>query len=59
MMLVDAQPVEAHRVGIFELIEVVIVEPMPDFGIVQVARDIDPHAAILFLEVFRQEPIWH
>ena len=59
MMLVDAEPVEAHRVGILELIEVVVVEAMTDFGIVQIARDIDPHAVILLFEIFRQEPIRH
>src|SRR5215469_14269682 len=59
MMLIDAEPVEAHRVGVLELVEVVVVKPMPDLGIVQVARDIDPHAAVLVLEVFRQEPVGH
>ena len=59
MMLVDAEPVEAHRVGVFQLIEVVVVEAMTDFRIVQIARDIDPHAVILLFEIFRQEPIRH
>ena len=43
----------AHRIGEFELIEVVVVEAMPKFGIVQIAGDIDPNAAILLLEVLR------
>ncbi len=51
MMLVDAEPVVAHLVGELELIEVVIVEPMPDLGIVEVLRNVDPYAAVLVLEV--------
>ena len=59
MMLVDAEAIEAHLVGELELVEIVIVEPMADLGVVEVARNIDPHAAIFFLEVVGQKTIRH
>src|SRR5215469_6718470 len=58
-MLIHSQTVEAHRVGKFELVEIVVVQLVSDLGVIQAARDIDPHAAILFLEVVRQEPVRH
>ena len=59
MMLVDAEAVEAHLVGELELIEIVVVQPMADLGVVEVARDIDPHAVVFLLEVVGQIPVRH
>src|SRR5277367_4090111 len=59
MMLVDAEAVEAHLVGELELIEIVVVEAMAEFGIIEIARDVNPDTAILVLEIFGQIPIRH
>ncbi len=59
MMLVDAQAVEAHVVGELELVEVVIIQPMANLGVVEVARNVDPHAMVLLLEVVGQVTIGH
>ncbi len=59
MMLVDAEPIEAHPIGEFELIEVIVIELVADFGVVQVLRNINPYAAVLVLEVLGQVPIRH
>ena len=59
MMLVDAEAVVAHPIGELELVEVVIVKLVADFGVVEVLRNVDPYAAVLVLEVLGQVPIRH
>jgi hypothetical protein len=59
MMLVDAEAVETHLIGELELIEVVVVKPVAELGVVKVSRDVDPDAAILVLEVLRKIPVRH
>src|SRR5260370_23783899 len=59
MMLVDAEAVEAHTVGELELVEVVVIKAMAELGIVEVARNIHPYAAVLILEAIGQEEVRH
>jgi hypothetical protein len=59
MMLVDAEAIEAHLVGEFELIEIIVIEAMADFRIVEVARDIDPDAAVFVLKTLGQISVRH
>ena len=58
-MLVDAEPVEAHLIGKLELIEIIVVEPMTDLRVVQVARDIHPDAMVFAGKILRQKPVGH
>src|SRR5262249_10736903 len=58
-MLIHPEAVEAHRIGKFELVEIVVVQLVSNLGVIQAARDIDPHTPVLFLEVVRQEPVRH
>ena len=42
MVLVHADAVEAHAFGEFELIEILMVDAVPAFGLVHLARQIHP-----------------
>ncbi len=54
MMLVHADAVEAALLGEFKLIEVLVVDGVPSFRVVQTVVDVDPDAAVLLLKVVRQ-----
>src|SRR5579863_1400999 len=59
MMLVDADAVEAHAIGEFELVEVIVVDAVAELRVVKVARDIHPNATILRGEVLWQIRVRH
>ena len=59
MVLVHADAVKAELVGIFQLIQIVVVCLIADHRVVQGRVDIHPDRAILLAEVVRQIRIWH
>src|SRR6185295_20235472 len=58
-MLVHADGVEAHLIGVLEHVEVLVVEPMPAHRVVEPVRHVDPDAVVALAEVLRQPPIRH
>ena len=54
VMLVDADAVEAERVGVFEQVEVVVINLVALHRVVQPVVDIDPDGAVLLPEIVRQ-----
>jgi hypothetical protein len=52
MMFIHAEAVKSTLVSIFELVEKLVVQSMGFFCVVQFGRDVDPHTAIFFLEIF-------
>ena len=59
VVLVDADAVKTHLISKFELIEILVVELMRLVRLEQMAGHIHPDAAVLVLEVLRQEPVGH
>ena len=59
VVFVDADAVKAERVGIFEQVQIVVVDFVAAHWIIQVAVDIDPHGAMLFPEILGQIGPWH
>jgi hypothetical protein len=59
VVLVDADAVEADARGIFELVEIFVIGAMPDRGIEQLGRHIDPDRAVLFAKIRGQFGIGH
>src|SRR6476660_6040147 len=58
-MLVDADRVEPALLGPHELIDVRVVGLGHDVAIEQARADVDPHAAVLLVEVLRERRIRH
>ena len=58
-MLVDADAVETDALGIFELVEIIVIGLMSHFRIEEARRHVDPHRAVVRLEVLRQLRIGH
>src|SRR5206468_3885007 len=54
VVLVHADAVEAERVGVFELVHVLVVHEVPLARVVELGRDVDPHRAALLPEVVGQ-----
>jgi hypothetical protein len=54
VMLVDAEAVEAEIAGVFQEIQVVVVDPVGLARVEQARIDVDPHAAMLFGKVVGQ-----
>src|SRR5215475_3002054 len=54
MMLVAADPVEAERLGVLELVQILVVDVVALLGIVERVRDVDPHGTVLGAEIVRQ-----
>src|SRR5215470_8994940 len=54
MMLVAANAVEAERLRVLELVEVLVVDVVALARIVERVRNVDPHRAVLGAEVVRQ-----
>ena len=54
MVLVDPEPVIADRLGIFELVEIGIVDLVPAHRVIERARDVDPHRAVFLAKILRQ-----
>ncbi len=54
VVLVHADAVEAERVGVFELVHVLVVHEVPLTRVVELARNVDPHRAVLLPEVVGQ-----
>ena len=52
-MLVDADPVVAQRGGVLELVEVLVVDPVPLDRVVEPRIDIDPDRPIRLPEIIR------
>src|SRR5215472_1266307 len=59
MMLINPEAIKAHPISQFELIKVIVVEPVAELGIIQITRDINPDTSVLFLEIFGQEAVGH
>ena len=59
MVLVAADAIEAHLLGVFHLVEKLVIELMPLFGVEEMAGYIHPDAAIFLREVVRQKTVWH
>src|SRR5689334_15909677 len=59
MMLINPEAIKAHPISQFELIKVIVIEPVAELGIVQITRDINPDTTVLFLEIFGQEAVGH
>ena len=59
MVLVTADAIESHLLGIFHLVEEFVVELMPFFGVEEVAWHIHPHTAIFLREIIWQKAIGH
>ena len=58
-MLVDAEPVEAHALGVLQLVEVFVVKAAGLLGVEETVRHVDPHRPVPGFEVFGQETIRH
>src|SRR5262245_59146125 len=54
MVLVAADAVEAERLGVLELVQVLVVDVVALLGIVERAGDVDPHGTMLGPEIIRQ-----
>src|SRR5215472_6730247 len=54
IMLVAADPVEAERLRVLELVEILVVDVVALARIVERVRNVDPHRAVLGAEVVRQ-----
>src|SRR5262245_57593036 len=59
MVLVTAEAIEPHLLGILHLVKEFVVELMPLFGVEEMARYIHPHAAIFLRKILWQEAIRH
>src|SRR6185312_998719 len=59
VMLVDAEAVETDALGIFELVEILVIGLMADLRIEEARGHIDPNRAVILLEVLRQLRIGH
>ena len=59
VVLVDADPVKPYLVRVFELVQVLVVQMVSLDRIEEMAGDVDPHAAVLLLEVLGQQPVRH
>src|SRR3712207_8729659 len=53
-VLVDADAVEAERVGVLELVHVVVIDLVAEDWVVERVRDIHPHRAVRLAEIVRQ-----
>jgi hypothetical protein len=53
MVLVDADAVEADGLRVFELIEILMIGDVAQFGIVHPAGQVDPDRAVLLPEIVR------
>jgi len=58
-MLVDAQPVEALRLGELQLVEELMIKPAGLLGIVEMVWDVDLDRAVFPLEIVGQELVRH
>ena len=54
VVLVDADAVEPDRLGVLELVHVLVVDTVRDLRIEQRRRDVDPHRALRVAEVVRK-----
>src|SRR5262245_66143653 len=54
MVLVAADAVEAERLGVLELVQVLVIDVVVLVGIVERAGDVDPHGTMLRSEIIRQ-----
>src|SRR5262245_18870699 len=54
MVLVAADPVEAERLGVLELVEILVIDVVALARIVERAGDVDPDGAMLCPEIVRQ-----
>jgi hypothetical protein len=59
MVLVAADAIEPHLLGVLHLIKEFVIELMPLFGVEEMTRHIHPDAAVFLREVLRQKAIWH
>ncbi len=55
VMLVDADAVEPDRLGVLELVHVLVVDAVRDLRVEQAARDVDPDGALGLAEVVRHQ----
>ena len=53
VVLVDADAVEAHLLGIFELVEILVIGDVAELGLVHAVGQVDPDRAVLLPEVVR------
>ena len=51
MVFVYAQAIEARLLSEFEFVQVIVINGVPFFGVIQFARHVDPHATVLLLEI--------
>jgi hypothetical protein len=58
-MLVDAEAVEAHALGVLQLVEVLVVEAAALLGIEEAVGHVDPHRPVPRFEVVGQKTIRH
>ena len=59
VVLVDPHAVETDRRRIFELVDVVVVGPVPDLRVVEAWIDVDPDGSVGFREVVWQLRVGH
>src|SRR5439155_24770080 len=59
VVLVAADAVEAERLGVLELVQILVVDVVALARIVERVRNIDPHRAVLGAEIIRQIGPWH
>src|SRR5204863_8785775 len=55
VVLVDAEPVPAERLGILELIEVLVVERVTDLGVVEAVRQGHPRRGLVVVHHIRHQ----
>jgi hypothetical protein len=53
VVFVHADAVEAHLLGIFELVEILVIGDVTELGLVQAVGQVDPHRTMLLTEVVR------
>jgi hypothetical protein len=60
VVLIDADAVEAELIGVFELVQVLVVDLVATHGVVQLSRgEVDPDAVVALAEVVREVRVRH
>ena len=59
MVFVNTQAVEAHLLGKFQLVQVVVIELGPFLGVEETIGGIHPNAMVLLVEIVGQIPVGH
>src|SRR5688572_8954298 len=59
MVLVTADAVESHLLGVLHLVKEFVIKLMPLLGVEEMAGHIDPHTAIFLGKILWQKAVWH